>query len=212
MQSTLQQIWPPNQWGDRNLRDGFIFRWVNGSSFFHSISCGISVKVDRSWFSLERSPFVEWISGFTQAVSFESCSLMASYHNRNHSTRRWISSVLLGRGLIALYDTLKTTLKDFIIESKEQRIWVDTKETNGSLTLALISCKILRYQPAASTHLGYRKWKVLCPTESRGMIGSYVGITCLNFLWGLEESVLILLVLKAMLFSVFVYFGQIWRI
>ena len=49
--------------------------------------------------------------------------------------------------------SLKTTLKDFVIESKEKRIWIGTDEANGNPTLALVSCKIIGYQPPASNRV-----------------------------------------------------------
>ena len=155
----------------------------NECIFFHNNFSGISVKSYRSGFSLEYSPFVEGTTGFAQAANCEGGALIASYLNQNQLYEKMNllnSSVLAGRGLFALcYTSFKTMLKDFIIESKEQRIWIDTVETYGNPTLVLVSCKILGYQPPPSnrvTHLVCRKWKVLCPTKSKGMIGFFVEI------------------------------------
>ena len=129
------------------------FGGEDGCTFFHNNFTGISVTAYRSGFSLERSPFVEGTTGFAQAINCKGASLMASYLARDQLYEKMNllnSSVFSGRGLFALYITFKTTLKDFIIESKEQRNWIDTQEANGSPTLTLISCKLLGYQPPAS--------------------------------------------------------------
>ena len=130
------------------------FGGLDGCAFFHNNFSGISVKTSRSGFSLEYSPFVEGSTGFMQAVNCEGAALMGSYLDRNQLYEKMNllnSSVFPGRGLFALCHTsFKTTLKDFIIESKEQRNWIDTGEAIDNPTLALISCKILGYQPPAS--------------------------------------------------------------
>ena len=138
----------------KSLHSSF-FSGADGCTFFHNNFSGISVKVDRSGFSLERSPFVEGTTGFTQAANCKGGSLIASYLDRNQLYEKMNllnSSVLSGRGLFSLHYTFKTTLKDFIIESKAQRAWIDS-QSSGSPTLALVSCQILGYQPPASSRV-----------------------------------------------------------
>ena len=130
------------------------FSGADACTFFHNNFSRISVTTYRSGFSFEYSPFVEGTTGFTQAVNCEGGALMASYLDRNQLYEKMNllnSTVFPGRGLFALYTTFKTTLRDFIIESKEQRIWIDTGEGSGSPNLTLVLCQIYGYQPPASS-------------------------------------------------------------
>ena len=152
-----------------------------GITFFHNNSTEITVTSMRSSFSLETSPFVEGTTGFCQSTNCRGGPCMAVYFDRD-SLLEIISiinsTILPGRGLFSLYYSYTATLKDFIIEVKEQRNWLDTTDCSGTNYLVLKSCKLLGYVPPDSKKVSASDCSLgnqLFSRESERICGFFAG-------------------------------------
>lgn len=135
---------------------GSFYGGRNKYAFFHNNFTANSLTTERSSFSLEVSPFGEGSTGFCQATNCRGGPIVAFYMDRDcvYEKMSFINSTIgMGRGIFALVYSFMTIVKDFIIEIKEQRNWLDTIDTSGKPSLTLISCRILGCCPVVASRV-----------------------------------------------------------
>lgn len=135
---------------------GSFYGGRKGCTFFHNNFTEASVKMLRSSFSLETSPFTEGTTGFCQATSCTGGSAIEFLLDSNSVFEKMslINSTLSSNwGLFCLYFSYTSTVKDFIIEIKKSAGWIDELHTSGTPKLVLVSCRIIGILPPKSNRV-----------------------------------------------------------
>lgn len=135
----------------RSLSSSF-FGGRKGITFFHNNFTSSWITTKRSSFSLETSPFTEDVTGFVQVTNCRGGPIFSLYLDRDSLFEKmnFINSTLnRNSGCICIVYSYTATIRDFIIEVKDQRNWIEP-DSRGDPSLLVISCQIMGCKPSDS--------------------------------------------------------------